>query len=198
MTEGQWLSSTDPQQMLRQFTDAVGTENRLPISARKLRLFACACIRQVWHLLDDKRSRNAVEVAESFADGQVGVTELRRTWPEVETSVAAFVTWPDAWYCTQETSAWFSRNGWIRDQMQADLMREVVGNTFACMPAVPKDGDVLAIALRIYEERDFEAMPILRDALIDAGCDDEAVLAHCLESGHVRGCWLIDMIIGKS
>ena len=42
-------------------------------------------------------------------------------------------------------------------------------------------------------------MPILADALQDAGCDDEAVLAHCRGAGpHVRGCWVVDLVLGKA
>jgi hypothetical protein len=38
---------------------------------------------------------------------------------------------------------------------------------------------------------------VLRDALMDAGCEDEAVLAHLLEPTHVRGCWVLDLLLGK-
>jgi hypothetical protein len=51
----------------------------------------------------------------------------------------------------------------------------------------------------MYESRNFAAMPILADALQDAGCDAEAILAHCRESqqAHVRGCWVVDLVLGK-
>lgn len=55
-----------------------------------------------------------------------------------------------------------------------------------------------AIAAQMYEARDFTAMPILADALQDAGCDDENVLAHCRSpEPHVRGCWVVDLVLGK-
>src|SRR5262249_23500172 len=51
----------------------------------------------------------------------------------------------------------------------------------------------------IYEERAFERLPILADALEDAGCDDADILRHCRELGeHVRGCWVVDLLLGKS
>jgi hypothetical protein len=53
------------------------------------------------------------------------------------------------------------------------------------------------LAVGIYEERAFGRLPILHDALPDAGCNDEDILAHCRSEGpHVRGCWVIDQILG--
>jgi hypothetical protein len=60
-------------------------------------------------------------------------------------------------------------------------------------------GTVVTLARRMYYSRDFSPMPILADALQDAGCEDEAVLTHCRgDSVHVRGCWVVDLILGKS
>ena len=57
---------------------------------------------------------------------------------------------------------------------------------------------VLALARQMYDTRDFAAMPILADALQDAGCDSDDILAHCREPGtHVRGCWAVDLVLGK-
>ena len=50
----------------------------------------------------------------------------------------------------------------------------------------------------MYQSRDFAAMPILADALQDAGCDHEDILSHCRGPGpHVRGCWVIDLATGR-
>jgi hypothetical protein len=50
----------------------------------------------------------------------------------------------------------------------------------------------------MYDSRDFSAMPILADALQDASCDNEDVLTHCRGQGsHVRGCWVVDLCLGK-
>jgi hypothetical protein len=60
------------------------------------------------------------------------------------------------------------------------------------------DRTVPRIAEGIYAERAFGRLPILHDALLDAGCADEALLAHCRKpEGHVRGCWALDLILGK-
>jgi hypothetical protein len=58
---------------------------------------------------------------------------------------------------------------------------------------------VVALAKQMYESRDFSPMPILADALQDAGCDSDDILSHCRGSGpHVRGCWVVDLVLGKS
>jgi hypothetical protein len=50
----------------------------------------------------------------------------------------------------------------------------------------------------MYELRDFSAMPILADALEEAGCDNPDLLGHCRNEGsHVRGCWAVDLILSK-
>jgi hypothetical protein len=56
----------------------------------------------------------------------------------------------------------------------------------------------VAIARQMYESRDFSPMPILADALQDAGCDNEDILNHSRGDGpHVRGCWVVDLVLGK-
>ena len=72
MNQLEWLASVDPAAMLEWAAaqDVAGAGySVVGVSDRKLRLFACACVRQCWHLLTDERSRRAVEVAERFADG---------------------------------------------------------------------------------------------------------------------------------
>jgi hypothetical protein len=57
---------------------------------------------------------------------------------------------------------------------------------------------VLALAEGVYAERAFDRLPILADALRDAGCEDEQILDHCRGPGpHVRGCWVIDLLLTR-
>ncbi len=59
--------------------------------------------------------------------------------------------------------------------------------------------DVVMIARGAYEDWAFDRLPILADALQDAGCEDEDILTHLRGAGpHVRGCWALDLILGKS
>jgi hypothetical protein len=87
---------------------------------------------------------------------------------------------------------------------QADLVREVLGNPFRRPELKPywlawEDGIVVTLARTIYEESDFERLPILADALEEAGCTAAALLEHCRQpDGHVRGCWVLDQLLGKS
>jgi hypothetical protein len=87
---------------------------------------------------------------------------------------------------------------------QADLLRDIVGNPFRPAAVEPawlawNDRCVERMAQGIYEERAFDRLPVLHDALLDAGCDNEDILAHCrTPEGHVRGCWVIDLLLGKA
>jgi hypothetical protein len=58
--------------------------------------------------------------------------------------------------------------------------------------------NVTALAQPIYDERAFDRLSILADALEDAGCDNADILNHCRQPGeHVRGCWVVDLVLGK-
>lgn len=80
-------------------------------------------------------------------------------------------------------------------------VRDIVGNPFRS--TFPEPGwltsNVLDLARTIYDERAFDRLPILADALMDAGCSDDAILSHCrAEGAHVRGCWVVDLLLGKA
>ena len=80
------------------------------------------------------------------------------------------------------------------------ILREIIGNPFhpVTLDHACKTQAVVQLARSLYEERSFEDMPVLADALEEAGCQDAAVLGHCRGPGpHVRGCWLLDLLLGK-
>ncbi|MBY0522840.1 MAG: hypothetical protein K2R98_05560 [Gemmataceae bacterium] len=83
------------------------------------------------------------------------------------------------------------------------MVREIFGNPFRPMSVEPScvawcGATVGKLADVIYEERAFDRLPILADALEDAGCTDAAILEHCRGPGlHVRGCWVVDLLLGR-
>jgi hypothetical protein len=96
---------------------------------------------------------------------------------------------------------------------QCDLLRDIFGNPFRPLPPIRgkrrweeqrlgwmtwKDGIVLKMAEAAYQEIAFDRLPVLADALEDAGCDFVDLLSHCRGPGpHVRGCWVVDLLLDK-
>jgi hypothetical protein len=83
----------------------------------------------------------------------------------------------------------------------AHHIRDIFGNPFRPVTFLPewRTDTAVSLARTMYESRDFSAMPILADALQDAGCDNADVLDHCRGPGpHVRGCWVVDLLLGKA
>jgi hypothetical protein len=90
------------------------------------------------------------------------------------------------------------------ESIQADLLRDLFGNPFrqpsAPAPAVLawNNRTVTRLAQTIYQDRAFDDMPVLADALLEAGCDNEDLLAHCRSKGpHALGCWALDLLTGR-
>jgi hypothetical protein len=83
---------------------------------------------------------------------------------------------------------------------QVALIHDIFGNPFRSVvfPSEWRTDTAVALARQLYESRDFGAMPILADALQDAGCESADILDHCRDPGpHVRGCWVVDLVLGK-
>jgi hypothetical protein len=86
-------------------------------------------------------------------------------------------------------------------QAHCNLLRDILGNPFRPITFSPtwRADTVITLARAMYESRNFSAMPILADALQDAGCGNDDILAHCRDTSltHVRGCWVVDLVLGK-
>jgi hypothetical protein len=86
-------------------------------------------------------------------------------------------------------------NGW--------LVREIIGNPFRHIGVSSvwltwNESTISRMAQGIYDDRAFDLLPILADALEDAGCDNADILNHCRQPGeHARGCWVVDLLLGK-
>jgi hypothetical protein len=100
--------------------------------------------------------------------------------------------------CAVERSFWHERPGFD----VFDLFDEVLGDRLRSPRLDPawlswQQGTAPAVARRISDEGRFDDLPVLADALEDAGCDDDAVLEHCRSPlPHVRGCWVVDWCLG--
>ncbi len=85
--------------------------------------------------------------------------------------------------------------------MQCGILREILGNPFRPVVADPAwlTPTVQSIAAALYADRSFDRLPIFADALEEAGCTNTDVLLHCRKPGeHVRGCWVVDLVLGKT
>jgi hypothetical protein len=255
MTEQDWFSCTEPQQMVK-FLREGGTG-----SERKCRLFACASARRIWHLLADQRLGEAIAVSERHADGRatdrdlgaaVGAAHRARrkrddAWraaydaaryrpgrgfsnadsavlyaiSAVGSAVVPVVPPTAVSYfegdrlVTEEIPMSPARAAWnaavaSEKAAQAVLLRDVFGALFHPVPIDPawlawNDGTVVKLAQAAYEHRDLPSghldttrLGILADALEEAGCSAPDILGHLRGPGpHVRGCWAVDLLLGK-
>ena len=222
-TEAEWQSG-DPGTMLRclvRLATDRGIVFHMPRLAvqRKLRLFYCACCRLRWDVLP-AAGREAVEVVERYADGLATAKHLRAARRSAEAVVRATrPVWaaggfaPGAWDAT--TTAHLVVNaaevharlragsvpggGPAGAADQAALLRELFADPFRPVEIADRwlTGTVAALARVIHADRAFELMPVLGDALQDAGCESAAVLGHCYGPGpHTAGCWLVDRLAG--
>jgi hypothetical protein len=215
VTEADWSNCTDPQLMLAFLRDRGASECRL-------RLFACACCRGIWDRLPDDRCRRALEVSERFADGAASTDELERASAQAEavftkvddqegeetaaSAVVAACSVEDIGVFAQEAAAEaalvVASKSWRRAERrrQSGYLRDIVGNPFRSVVVSPDwlTSNVVSLALTIYDARSFELLPVLGDALLDAGCSNDELLDHCRgPNDHVRGCWLIDLLLTK-
>lgn len=233
LTEAEWLSAKHPEPMLNALRDR--------ISDRKLRLFACACCRCVPFQLADHRSRQAVEVAERFAEGLSSQAELDHARQEAKLahfSAAERACYADAWEAARR-AALFAAKGVayparkraarmgeagrpertdlqsvrhaallnelrVTRQTQADLLREIVGNPFRSVNVDASwlganQATVLKIVQQIDDERSFENLSNLGDALEAAGCTETDILSHChADKPHAPGCWVVDLLLNRT
>jgi hypothetical protein len=204
MTEAGWLACDGPRPMLTFLRDWA--------SDRKMRLFGCACYRSLWvRFSSDWRGTELVDAAEAYADGAIGKQAFKLIRKRVETFEGPRVSGV-AWEAAARSSQHclgeiFPPPGRpvVRERpeelpVHVALLRDIFGNPFrpATLDRAWLTSTVTALASQMYESRDFTAMPILADALQDAGCDSEDVLGHCRGPGpHVRGCWVVDLVLGK-
>jgi hypothetical protein len=220
MNEAEWGACADPDHMLMRL--------RGRASSRKLRLFAAACCRRAWHLLPYKRSRKAVEAVERYADGAAEARELtwahevadadsRRytshSHPAVRVAAeavaqAAMPRARDAMVCARLAAHALGLDDladWDAERTaQSGLLRDIFGAlSFRPVDVEPawlrwNHATVRRLAQAVYRDRRFGDLPVLADALEEAGCSDADLLGHCRGGGvHVRGCWALDLLLAR-
>jgi hypothetical protein len=206
MTEQEWFSSAD----VRQMADGVLTGDSLRMkdysSKRKFLLYVCAHTRNNPGRLGELGS-TALDAVERYADGSIEMEQARSAINAVYESLggqrigAPFLN--QMIYVVDETrsndlqpesdATKFARN--------ANILRDIVGPLVFRSVHVSRQwltANVASLAQAIYDDRAFDRLPILADALEDAGCDNADILNHCRQPGeHVRGCWVVDLVLGR-
>ena len=222
-----WHAATNPDALLAALRGAYSVEVPEPLHVvRRLQLFDCACARMVWDILPTD-ARNAVYIRERFADGRATEDDVRASavrpamnnpitsqqhalnaisWAAAQSAATALACraagpappggprqqkWHSVWKATFEAAR----------AHQAELVRDIFpppGYT-PLLRDEWRTSTVAALARHMDESGDFSAVPILADALQDAGCDDDAMLARCrTPSGvHCRGNWVVDLALGR-
>ena len=229
MNEVEWHSCTEVQAMLTSLRDSGN------LTERKVRLFAVACCRSIWDLMTDERSRNAVEVAEQFADREKDASQLSTAhaaaWPVVTSASRPTYCPGQAALCAAAPSpvlmvtyyanaaaaltqaqrrsvAWDNRMA-AGYAANCDTLRDL----FSLLPfRRPATVDawltppVVALAQSAYDDRFLPSghlnpshLAELAAALEAAGCGDADLLGHLRDPGpHVRACWAVDAVLGRS
>jgi hypothetical protein len=183
-------------------------------TGRRFRLALCGACRRHWDKLAPE-SRAALEVAERHADGLATNDELdaarESAWNHAGTAAGAAVAvlcfHPESYYWLDHahdiTRGYLTAYEPEPDPYKPyrDIVRCVAANPHRPVAFAPewRTDTAIALARQMYEAHDFGAMPILADALQDAGCDSDDVLTHCRDTSltHVRGCWVVDLVLGK-
>jgi hypothetical protein len=211
VTEAEWMVCADPRLQL------VFLQGKA--SDRKARLFACGVLRFRLPFLGDERSRRVVEVAEKQADGLATQTQLavaREAALDAKRGAASqTVSWVGDRFplqaarmtvvSLQQAQTEVNARDWSNKvaARSRSLLHCIFGNPFRPVTINPawltwNDGTISKLARAIYDERAFDRMLILADALEEAGCTNADILNHCrLQRERVRGCWVVDLLLGK-
>jgi hypothetical protein len=194
MTEAEWLACGDPTALIKGVPQ---------VSQRKGELFVVACCRQHESVLRNPLNRKPLLAIEDHADGLLTDEELRARrgrgkfgW---RVASACSVVVPAPMFVS--LASFLCDDPGLEQRIQLRVLRDIFGNPFRLVTFDPAwcTDTAVALADQMYGSRDFGAMHILADALQDAGCDSDDVLGHCRGPGpHVRGCWVVDLVLGKA
>lgn len=213
MTADEWRACSDPQKMI------VAVNRR--VSERKWRLVGCAFCRRIWHLLPHHFNRELVLAVEENPTGEFedpdlnaairassrvesehrddlgywAVKNLGRSYYKLKPLLAAGRAAVSAAYRVEHAGG----DREAETAAHADLVRCVLGDPFRPVAFDPtwRTETAVTLARGVYDLHAFDRLPILADALEEAGCDHPDVLTHCRGPGpYARGCWVVDAVLG--
>jgi hypothetical protein len=225
MAQAEWLACTDPKPMFEFLVGkASDRKPRLFACASCRRIWhllvderSRRAIEVAELFIEGDVSQEVLATAITAADGaRLDVEAGSGTEAQYEAAVAA----TKAAFCAGVTAEDYNRDAWIYAEEDtswhvryaletqggehASLLRELFGPLpFGPVPLDPSwlawnSSTVARLGRAIYDERAFDHLPILADALEEAGCTELAILDHCRSGGeHVRGCWVLDLLLGK-
>jgi hypothetical protein len=189
--------------------DRLGTK----ATPRQRRLFSLACFCSRQKRLG-RQLRQVIDIVERYVDGAASPDELaaaarivaRYRFRRGNTGDLVLAASPEDALAASWSGSLGRADPWEEEDLpvvrqRLIVLHEIVGNPFRDRPLAGSllawnDGTIPKLAQAIYQERAFDRMPILGDALEEAGCGDADLLAHCRGPWeHVRGCWLVDDLI---
>jgi hypothetical protein len=202
MTEAEWAACRDPRELL--------DYHRMKRDPRRLRLLAVACARLIPQAATPPPFAPVLDVLERYADGAATRAEFlaarklvraaRSASPATGvTRLFALLTSDALEAQTVAITLVRGPTGPTGGAAECGLIRCVFGNPFRAVVFDPawRTEAVVALAAGVAADRAFERLPVLADALEDAGCADPDVLAHCRGGGpHATGCWVVDGLLG--
>jgi hypothetical protein len=201
MTEAEWLTGTEFRPMLELLKGMA--------SPRKLRLFGAACCRRIPFMADDPNRRSILESVEGTADdvfGEIGASLARpldsqRFGVCLEDNVAWRLTEDDPTEAAYLCADALMRSSGFADGPVCDLIREVFPNPMRQVGLQPDQlpPEALTIAREMYASGIFDRMTTVGGYVHRGDWRQKAVIGHCHAfRPHVRGCWVIDLVLGHS
>jgi hypothetical protein len=193
MTEEEWLICTEQRKLLEHL--------RGKASQRRFALFILDCAYRSWDVLQNDAHR-LYRTIDAFIEGVIRRKRLDTVYREYTGDEMERVpAWDELAVWDSKAFSQIAHNREAEVRAQLAMIHDIFGNPFRSVAFDPawRTTDVVLLATGIYEEKAFDRMPILADALQDAGCDSDALLAHLRDAKqtHVRGCWALDLVLGK-
>jgi hypothetical protein len=212
MTEAEWLKAIEPVALLREVAPALSNRHRRMIALAACRMIPeevlCPGHRAILSFAGRVAERPSVKLNSSTLRTRLSECWIPRTYDselgKTAHAAVAHLLADDLeallMCVTKFHSPNYARMSRVCEPLAA-LIRDIFGNPFRPAALAPSwlTPTVLALARQMYAPQDFSPMPILADALQDAGCENADILSHCRGPNqvHVRGCWVVDLLLGR-